>query len=87
MATLKELRDERIKKLEKLKKMGFNPYPPHSQKDITNGEISTNFRKLKGKKVTITGRILSKRKHSEISFMDVHDFSGKVQLYIKSDEL
>ena len=87
MATLKELRDERIKKLGKLREMGFNPYPPHSQKDISNAEIVENFSKKKGKEVNVTGRILSKRSHSEISFIDLHDFSGKIQLYIKADEL
>lgn len=87
MATLKELRQERIKKLEKLKDMGFNPYPPHAQKDIANAKIVKDFEKLEGDILNVTGRILSKRTHSQLCFMDLHDFSGKIQLYIKEDEL
>lgn len=87
MATLKELRNERIKKLEKLKEMGFNPYPPHSQKDVSNQEVVDNYEKYQSKTLNLTGRIHSLRSHSQLYFIDIYDFSGKIQLYIKEDEI
>ncbi len=87
MATLKELREERIKKLEKLRDLGINPFPPHAVKDLPNKEITDNFSKLEDKTVTVAGRIMSLREHGQLIFADLHDFTGKVQLYIKDDEL
>ena len=87
MATLKELRGERIKKLNKLKEMGFNPYPPHSKKDISNKDIVDSFEKYENKEVSITGRIMSLREHGQVIFSDIQDFTGKVQLYIKEVDL
>ena len=87
MATLRELRNERINKLSSLKELGINPYPPHSKKDVENAKVMENFEKFEGKEVYLTGRIHSIRSHSQLVFMDIHDFSGKLQLYIKEDQL
>jgi len=87
MATLRELRNERINKLNALKELGIIPYPPHSKKDVANSEVVKDFEKFKSKEVNLTGRIHSIRSHSQLVFMDMHDFSGKVQLYIKEGQL
>ena len=87
MATLRELRNERINKLSSLKELGINPYPPHSKKDVENAKVMENFEKFEGKEIYLTGRIHSIRSHSQLVFMDIHDFSGKLQLYIKEDQL
>ena len=87
MATLRELRDVRIGKLDKLKSLGIDPYPAKSYKSINNIEIENEFSKLEGKKVIAAGRIIAFRKHGKLAFMDIKDATGKVQLYIKEENL
>ncbi len=87
MANLKELRKERIKKLEKLREIGIDPYPSSSKKDLSNLEATINHEDYRNKSLHLTGRILSLREHNKLVFIDLHDYSGKVQLYIKDDKL
>lgn len=85
MATLKELRDDRLKKLNKLRALNIDPFPSHSQKDISNNEVAENFDEHEGKEYTLAGRIMTWREHGSLIFADLHDESGKIQLYIKKD--
>ena len=48
MATMKELRDERLRKLEEIKKLGINPYPSKSNRTNDAGEIIDNFEEFEG---------------------------------------
>ncbi len=77
-----------LKDLEKLRKMGIDPFSvnrferSHTIKDVTGeykgikpGEKKENL------KISITGRIRSIRKHGKLSFADVEDSSGKIQIY------
>jgi lysyl-tRNA synthetase class 2 len=80
-------RDLRIQKLEELKKLGVNPYPVKSNKEVKNKQILEHFGDYEGKEVTVAGRIMASREHGQLRFMDLEDTSGKVQLYIKKDEL
>lgn len=85
MATLKEYRDIRIDKLNKLKELGVNPYPAKSNRTNQNIEVIENFSELENKEVTIVGRIISIRSHNVLCFIDIKDASGKIQLYLKQD--
>jgi lysyl-tRNA synthetase class 2 len=85
MATLKELRDERLRKLEELKGLGVNPYPATSERTHTAEQIATEFEKLEGKEATVTGRIVGIRKFGKLGFIVLKDMSGQVQLFLKSD--
>ena len=87
MATIDSLREERLKKLKKLRDLGIDPYPAKSQKNYPNSEVTSNFDKFEGKTVTLTGRIISSRTHGKLAFMDIKDASGKIQLFIKEDRL
>ncbi len=87
MATLSELRNIRIEKLNKLKELGVDPYPARSKKTVKNSEIIDEFEKHEGKTTTVAGRILSIRSHKSLVFIDIKDASGKIQLYIKQDEM
>lgn len=86
MAKLKELRQSRIDKLNKLRGLGINPFPSVSSKDKNNLEIHEKYDELENKKVVVAGRILSIREHGKIFFIDIKDQSGSVQLYIRQDE-
>jgi lysyl-tRNA synthetase class 2 len=75
-------RDERIKRLVELKKLKINPYPSKSDRNIVISEIIINFDNfLKNKKVfIISGRLRGKRSHGNLTFCNLQDDSGQIQL-------
>ena len=87
MASLKELRDVRISKLDRLKKLGIDPYPAISKKSITNNLVLETFESLENSNVEVTGRIFSIRKHGTLSFIDLRDASGSLQIVLKEENL
>ncbi len=86
MATLKDFRDERLRKLDELKKLGVNPYPAKSVRTHKDGEIAADFDKLEGEHVTVVGRIKSIRKFGKIAFIVIRDDSGQVQLFWRTPD-
>jgi lysyl-tRNA synthetase class 2 len=80
------IRKDRIDKLEKLKKLGINPYP--SKIEIEGQLIKlAQARDLLGKKVLVAGRIWSIRKHGGVVFFDIRDDSQKIQLLFQEKKL
>ncbi len=86
MATLKELRDERLRKLDELKELGVNPYPADSHRTHTVNAVTDDFDKLENKVVTITGRVKSIRKFGKLAFVVVEDQTGAVQLFWRHND-
>lgn len=82
MATLKDFRDERLRKLAELRELGFNPYPADAHRTHDAGVVVADFDSLKGKEVTVAGRITAIRKFGKLAFIVVKDASGQVQLYL-----
>jgi lysyl-tRNA synthetase class 2 len=82
MATLKDLRDERLRKLEELKKLGVNPYPATAERTQMVGDITAKFDELQGQTVSVVGRIVALRKFGKIAFIVLRDQSGQVQLFM-----
>lgn len=87
MATLKDYRDERLRKLDEIKKLGINPYPSESHRTHDMGDVVSGYAKLKGKTVTVGGRVVNIRKFGKIAFVVLKDFSGEVQLFLQSDKV
>ena len=87
MATLKDYRDERLRKLEELKMLGINPYPAESQRTHKLQQVSDDFETLQGSDVTVTGRIQNIRKFGQIAFVVVRDMSGSLQLFLGKDKV
>ena len=85
MATLKELRDERLRKLEELKRLGINPYPAKAERTHTTKQVVDEFAELENKDVTIVGRVAGIRKFGQLAFIVLRDQSGQVQLFLKGD--
>lgn len=81
MATLKDFRDERLRKLDELKQLGVNPYPAKAQRTHTNKTVHAEFEDLEGKVVTVVGRIQSIRKFGKIAFVVIKDDSAELQLF------
>ncbi len=89
MTTIEDLKKERLKKLEILKDAGESPYPNDSWQDTSIKELNENFEDFESsqKEFAIAGRIMSKRGHGAIVFLDLFDGTGKVQVVIKEDEM
>lgn len=87
MATIDELRKIRLKKLEKFKEKGINPYPSKwrfSDKRV----LAKDCKDLNlGTEVALSGRIMAWREHGGIVFSDLRDVSGKIQICFKKDRL
>ncbi|MDP4120249.1 MAG: lysine--tRNA ligase [Bacillota bacterium] len=85
---LSELLQIRRDKLTALKNMGKDPYEITTcDRDILSNEIISRFEELEGKDVHIAGRIMSWRDMGKATFMDVHDKGGRMQVYIKIDDV
>ncbi|MDK2899188.1 MAG: lysyl-tRNA synthetase, class [Patescibacteria group bacterium] len=85
MATLKDFREERLRKLKSLKDLGINPYPSDSYQTHKTLKIINNFEDLNSKIVTVAGRIVSIRKFGKLAFIVIKDYSGQLQLFLRSD--
>jgi lysyl-tRNA synthetase class 2 len=78
----------RYDKLNILKDMGRDPFEETvSNRDISCADVTARFEELDGKNVCIAGRIMSKRGKGKVSFLDLHDRSGKIQIFAKRDDL
>lgn len=87
MATLKDYRDERLRKLQELKALGVNPYPAESHRTHNAGEIAPAFETMEGQTVTVAGRIVGLRKFGKLAFVVIKDFSGQIQLFIRDGDI
>lgn len=87
MATLKELRDERLRKLDDLKLLGVNPYPAKSERTHSLSRIGIEFKQLEGQPVAVAGRILNIRKFGKLAFIVIKDASGELQLFLLADKV
>jgi lysyl-tRNA synthetase class 2 len=87
MSRLQHIREERLAKLKEIRNLGINPFPPQSQKDYPNQHIIETFNEFEGKDVSLTGRISAIRDHGKLAFIDLTDQSGKIQLYLRPDNI
>lgn len=89
MEELDNLRQIRVEKLRALIKQGVDPYPAETKRTHAVGETLASFNSLSKakKKITLTGRLMSKREHGGLIFSDIQDESGKIQILFKKDEL
>lgn len=89
MASLEEIRNERLKKLAVLKEMGVLPYPIVSNVDATLLEAVTQFSKLSKRKkpLSLVGRIMSVRGQGALIFFDLNDGTGVFQGLLKKGEI
>ena len=84
---MKELRDERLRKLEEIKNLGLDPYPAKTDRTVMAAEIINHFDEMEGKTVSVAGRIAGIRKFGKLAFIVLRDFSGKIQLFITAKDL
>ncbi|MGB5556288.1 MAG: lysine--tRNA ligase [Flavobacteriaceae bacterium] len=76
----------RREKLSKLREMGIDPYPAALYPvDATTKSIKANF--SEGKKVVVSGRLMSRRIQGKASFAELQDSTGRIQVYFNRDEI
>ena len=85
MGRLDSLRKSRLDKLEKIKKLGINPYPAKLQFSVRI--LASEALKGIGKNIVVAGRLMAWREHGGSIFADLEDKSGKIQLFFKKDVL
>ena len=83
--SLSQIINYRIEKLNKLKEMGFEPYPYNYERTHRSIEILNNFEALKDKDASISGRVMALRKMGKASFIHIMDGFGQIQIFIKKD--
>lgn len=85
---LSEQRIIRRKKLEDLRAAGRDPYIHETYNvDSYSSEIKDKFSEYEDKEVSISGRIMTKRVMGKASFCDVQDKDGRIQVYIRRDDI
>ena len=87
MATLKDFRDERLRKLNTLREKGIDPFPAVSHRTHFAADVTSQFEHLQDHVVTVVGRIASIRKFGKLAFIVVRDYSGNIQLFLQSDNV
>jgi lysyl-tRNA synthetase class 2 len=89
MSSIDEIRDIRIKKLELLKKAGLNPYPAHSNRELSLKEAIDDFDSLEknGEQKWLAGRVMSLRGQGAIIFITLYDGTANFQGLLKKDVL
>lgn len=85
MEETNEIIQQRLNKLEILKKSGHNPYQANFLNSCSIKELIDNF--VLDKEASIAGRIMAVRSHGSSIFFDLKDSSGKIQIYLKKDLL
>ena len=78
----------RRQKLDALRERGIDPFGAAFNASHTTSQALAEFDDEQPEKtVKIAGRIMSKRGQGKVSFLDLHDQSGKLQIYVKIDEV
>lgn len=81
---INDLTKQRLEKLDKIKNLGLNPYP---QPNLEDKQSCAQVLEMIDKSVLVAGRIMSLRGHGKILFADLHDRTGKIQLFFQEDIL
>lgn len=83
---------ERVDKLKQIKELGVNPYPYSFDKTHHAKDIQEKYEKLKPEDktnddVSVAGRVMTLRNMGKATFLHIQDESGKIQLYIRKDDV
>ncbi len=78
-------RNDRLAKLEKIS----NPYPSRAKRSHKIAEVLESFSKLEADKtlISLTGRVMSFRSHGNLSFLNLKDSSGEIQVALTKNDL
>jgi len=82
-------RQNRLRKLEELREKGVEPFPYNFVRTHTISETLEDFEELADaeKSIRVAGRLITRRDFGKTIFFDLRDGTGKIQLYLRKDEL
>ncbi|MDA0987174.1 MAG: lysine--tRNA ligase [Bacteroidetes bacterium] len=85
---LNDLMKRRREELDELLKKGINPYPHNFERTDFSADLIKNYDENSPKQnVKIAGRIMSVRKMGKTLFSHIQDSKGRIQIYLKKDEM
>ena len=92
MSKEEEIFNQRLKKIEEIKSLEINPYPYKFDQKNHSKEILEKYKNLDKEEktkdnVSLAGRIMSLREMGKASFGHIQDVSGKIQFYIREDQV
>ncbi len=77
----------RHEELEELKSKGFEPFAYSFDVDSNAKEIKDNYKEDEEKNVKVAGRLMALRRMGKASFAHIQDHTGRIQIYLKKDEI
>lgn len=83
---LEDYRNERLRKLEEIRKKGIDPFPSKSNRNCKIADIINHYDEKKGQEVTVVGRITAIRSFGKLAFIKLQDYTGAVQIFMKSSQ-
>ena len=94
MEKLTEQEKIRRQKMEDLRAMGVDPFGQAYKRTHKSGQIRAEYENCskeeladKAVNVKIAGRIMTKRRQGKAGFMHIQDLDGKIQIYVRKDEI
>lgn len=80
-------RQDRLRKLEQIRKAGVNPYPARARRDFVISEVLSKFNTLEKskKQFYVVGRVRSIRGHGNLTFAHLEDASGRIQIALRKN--
>ncbi len=85
--SVEEIREHRVKKLNKVRDAGLQVFPHKSERTHAVGEVRRRFAELEqsSEEVRLAGRIRGWRSHGGSAFIDIEDGTGRIQAFIAED--
>ena len=74
-------------KMNDFRDLGIDPFGHRFRRTNYSIDITEHFEEMEGQKVTLAGRIMSVRGHGKVSFMEIADVKGTIQIFFKIDLL
>lgn len=87
--TIAEVRAERLEKVAQLKASGQEPYASSTTRDTSIADFVDSFavREESGQVQTLAGRVMSKRGHGALMFVDIYDGTARIQGLVRTDDI
>lgn len=88
-SNIERLKQERIKKLKAIRRAGLLAYPGQTNRTHTMGQVLEDFNTLskQAERITLNGRLRSIREHGKLTFCDIQDGTGQIQILIRENKL
>jgi len=82
-----ELMSLRLEKLAQLRESNVEPYGEKFARTNLAREITENYAAFQDQEVAVAGRLMARRMHGKTTFADLQDFSGRIQIYLRLNDL